>query len=71
MIDLPIFEFKFKATPQDPTGYYFPRWDLAKDVTVNAANINDAKILAANLLGDNNRGWPWALKLKIATQIIT
>lgn len=58
-MDEPIFEYDLRLTAQDPSGYYYPRWDLAEKITVRAATKQEAVNKAAKALGKARRGWPW------------
>lgn len=55
----PVFEFDLRLTARDPSGYYYPRWDLAEKITVRAATKQEAVNKAAKALGKASRGWPW------------
>lgn len=57
--------FHLRATEHDPEGYYFPRWDMATPVTVEAETQQDAIILAAKILGPTtrHRNWYWGFRL--------
>lgn len=57
-----LFRFIMRATPRDPSGYYYPRWDIAQKITVTAANKQEAMEKAGAALGENNRRWPWAFQ---------
>lgn len=47
----PVFEFDLRLTAQDPSGYYYPRWDIAEKITVRAATKQEAVNKAAKALG--------------------
>lgn len=49
------YRFKGMATGADPTGYYYPRWDLAQDISVVAATKAEATRKALTLLGAHPR----------------
>lgn len=52
---VPTFRFTGRATGQDPHGYYYPRWDIAKKVEVVAINKSEATALAFDMLGTHPR----------------
>jgi hypothetical protein len=49
------YRFHGRATGQDPTGYYHPRWDLAQEISVFAETKNEATAKALQMLGDHPR----------------
>lgn len=50
-----MFRFKGRATGNDPTGYYYPRWDRAKEISVVAHDRSEAFTKAFVMLGDHPR----------------
>ena len=66
-----MFEFAIRATEKDPTGYYFPRWDLAENLTVKAETKAEAVNKVKAVLGEtgDRRGWPWAITVVSVKEI--
>ena len=62
-VSKPVFRFAMKATPRDPSRYYHPRWDGAFTMTVLGENRSEAVQKGADMLGKNERGWPWAFQI--------
>lgn len=50
-----IYRFNGRATGSDPTGYFYPRWDLAQSVSILARSGEEAVEKAVNMLGTHNR----------------
>lgn len=50
-----LYRFRGRATGQDPTGYYHPRWDRSTPVSVVANTREDATRKAFTLLGTHPR----------------
>lgn len=60
------YEFDLRAVEHDREGYYFPRWDRARKITVIAATEQQAINEAAAVLGEprgNGRAWYWGFKV--------
>lgn len=55
MSDEPRYRFKGRAVGQDPTGYFYPRWDLAQPISVLASTRQEATNKAFALLGTHPR----------------
>lgn len=49
------YRFKGRATGSDPTGYYYPRWDKARKISVVAETKKQASEKACRMLGDHPR----------------
>ena len=66
-----MFEFEMRATEKDPSGYYFPRWDLSEKLIVKANTKQEALEKAEALLGETTRrrGWAWAIKVDSVTEL--
>ena len=49
----PVFEFDLRLTAQDPSGYYYPRWDLACDIAAEYFGHGNVEvtIMSAELRG--------------------
>lgn len=65
----PKFEFQMRATARDPSGYYFPRWDLADKMTVTAATKSEAMKIAKEALGTARNGWGLVFKFDSINQV--
>lgn len=65
MTEQPIYEFTMRATEADPSGYYYPRWDLAREVIIRGSTKSEAVNKAAAMLGPTRRrsGWRWTFKI--------
>lgn len=47
-----------------PSGYYYPRWDLAERLKVKAATKENAFDKVETVLGKTgDSGWPWAMTI--------
>lgn len=57
------------ATEKDRSGYYFPRWDRAIPVEVEAETRDEAFQTLWRVLGEpsHGRGWTWTAKVKKIT----
>ena len=55
--------FECRVIDCDREGYYYPRWDRATPVTVDAADRQDAIDKAGALMGDCRRGWYWGVRV--------
>lgn len=62
-VSKPVFRFTMRAAPRDPDGYYHPRWDSAYPMTVLGENLSEAVQKGTDMLGESDRGWPWAFKI--------
>lgn len=60
-----MMRWEFRATEIDESGYYYPRWDRAIPITVDAENREDAGQVVLTALGKprRGRGWGWTLHL--------
>ena len=56
-----MYELRRRAEEKDPSGYYNPRWDEAESIKVKAETKKEAFCKAEVVLGDAERGWPWAM----------
>ena len=58
-----MFTFNIRAVEKDPSGYYFPRWDLAEKLTIKAETKDEAFGKVKAVLGEtgNRHDWPWAI----------
>jgi len=66
-----MFEFTIRVTEKDPSGYYFPRWDLAENIKVQAKTKGEAVKKVEGVLGETGprRGWPWAIAVDSINEI--
>lgn len=55
MNDSPTFRFNGRAVGQDPTGYYYARWDRAEPISVLAKSRQEATNKAFAMLGTHPR----------------
>ena len=55
MHTMTLYRFHGRATGQDPSGYYYPRWDLAQKISVLAATKSEATEKALTMLGTHPR----------------
>ena len=58
-----MFEFSIRAAEEDPSGYYYVRWDRAESLKVKAETKAEAFKKAEAVLGDTGpyRGFPWTM----------
>ena len=58
-------KFKLRATEKDPSGYYYPRWDLAMKLEIESETKEKAFEKARSILGptEKRKGWEWAIKI--------
>lgn len=54
-----VFEFTMRATGYDRTGYYYPNWENAQHLTVQAATKQEAINKGAAALGRHPRHETW------------
>lgn len=69
MTDSPIYLFNLRATDKDASGYYFPRWDRARSLTIQASTQQEAITKADALLPPLRSGWKWAFQVDAVTEI--
>ena len=65
-----MYKFTMKATQCDPSGYYYPRWHRAQNITVIAEKTEIAEQMARTVLGSTPRsGWSWIFKISSIEQV--
>lgn len=57
------YRFHCRAIESDPTGYYYPRWDQATKLVVEAENRESAFRSVWAVMGEAPRGWTWAAQI--------
>ena len=58
-----LYEFSCRVVDCDKEGYYYPRWDRATPVKVQAATKQDAVNQVCALMGTPPRGRYWGVKV--------
>ena len=55
----PLYRFRLRRIERDSTGYYYPRWDRATPMTVEASTQDEAIDKARALSPKLKYGWHW------------
>lgn len=58
-----MMRFECRVVDCDIEGYYYPRWDKATPVTVDAATRQDAINQACAVMGECRRGRYWGVRV--------
>lgn len=66
--DSPLYLFNLRATERDISGYYFPRWDRARSLAIQAPTEQEAITKADALLPRLRSGWAWAFLVDAVTE---
>lgn len=69
MNDSPIYLFSLRATERDTSGYFFPRWDRARSLVIQAPTEREAIAKADALLPPLRSGWAWAFQVDSVTEV--
>lgn len=57
----PTYRFKGRSIDADPSGYYYPRWDKARKLSVLARTKDEATEKALIMLGTPPQHRAWSL----------
>ena len=70
MTGSPLYLFNLRATDKDTSGYYFPRWDRARSLVIQAPTEREAIAKADALLPPLRSGWAWAFQVDSVTEVL-
>ena len=69
MSNKPLFRFNTQVVKADPSGYYIPRWDRAKNVTVLGHTRDEAIKKVKGMMGEPPHNYVWAVSIDSASEI--